>query len=799
MSNKRQVATRWKNFRKNPEKSSEPTKDCWSSEEFTLMFHTATFSSSDIILNQDVFSGLAEKDILEIIPVDTLYPPFLVQLSSDSFISKNNTTISISSQLASVLSLATLRSLEVTVSRFTSTKYDCEELVMSIKDQHICKSHIWTCSKYYIGLALYKGQLITKSGFRSIVCHMTSSSKELSTAIITKNTKITFRSKSCKMMILIEMSKEMWEVSPSGIIYWEKMMTFLTTCFERQIIRRVSHEIDIIFYSKIHSNSSPYNLFRTVLKITDLRNSWMDALKAIKREINFFPSLIGWDTDIPPTAEKFKFLFPMSNYNKTEKLVQSFHQSMTYHTLKNPFLTSNTSVSISSNSCFLEAINYSLTRLENEEIKNFTGNTLMIISAGTGLYNVNLGISKVTKVRVLGLGVSVNLMSMKRHPLHKYPLFVYENDLIRTEPPTPEFTQRTGITFGNTKKQRKPIWFSIHFFFSFMQLEATCNLQSAIHMQVHERHKKFMPLFRLGNIPGDGLPHVKSKLSKDIIFDKNDLNKTVNGMKFQLLIHDSAIFVRNEVIRTEDLHALPTNRKWSIQRTQERSMSRKDSTESYRRESSIFGAESKKDSMLSGVYYIVKKKKNSSFKRRWIECYKVKKEISEELLKDDNQINGKQVLDYYETVWSSLLEPCLLPLYNDFWPKSEDLGASQPYQNYVNEKIQRQQAIDNLIGLRLNKGFQIVRKNAIDKFGAKMNPPDIAMSLGQTYHVIIPDSNDEFTLRCMIHCSKATSVQASAQLTIFNPELKVFETREEIFTFNYPTSWTEQDSKMLGH
>ena len=49
-------------------------------------------------------------------------------------------------------------------------------------------------------MAVYKGQIITKCGFRVGVSQLVNDGKTLTTAVVTKNTKITFKTKSCKMV-----------------------------------------------------------------------------------------------------------------------------------------------------------------------------------------------------------------------------------------------------------------------------------------------------------------------------------------------------------------------------------------------------------------------------------------------------------------------------------------------------------------------------------------------------------------------------------------------------------------------
>lgn len=797
---KKSNASRWKNFKKNPDKASEACKEAWINEEFTLMFHTAHFCPADLILKQEAFPGVKEKEILEITPLDSNYPPFVVQVSSDSFTSKPNITLSISSQLASLLGLASLRSLEVKINRLSGNKYNCEEMVVSIKDQHICRDKIWDCSQNYQGLAVYKSQLISKCGFRAVVSQLLTENKPEFTSVITNLTKITFRSKSSRMVLLIEMSEEMWEFSPSGILYWEKVLTFLTTMFERQLMKKVTHDISVVFFTKVSDGEKSVKLYREVLRITDLRNSWIDALQAIKKEIMFFPALVNWETNLTSTAQSFKELCPMETY--LSEVSKTLHQSLSYFPCESPLTTENF-VYPSSETHLLEAINYTLTRITEEDVKNSTGNTIVVISAGSGLYYTTHALSKVTKLRALSQGVSLDIISMKRPPMHQSPLFMYEKDSHEED-----FTKVLKIERGNSlfcsKERYKPNWLQIHYFFSFMQLEGTCNLQSAIHTQIHERPKKMQVSFRLAGLPGIGVPHIKPSLGLDIKYDPHDIAKTVSGIKFQLKLFDAKIFIRKQKERNfDDYHGHDIFRKAteSGERKEVHSKTskmRKESFDAMRRES-MSGSPRQRESLLSSQSYHITRKMYSSLKRRWADCCKIIKECPEECLKDEHKFNNKKALEYYESVWSSLLEPCLLPLMNDFWPLPKDLGVSQPYHSYVSSSISRDQAIKSIIGSRLNRGFQIVKKNAIESFGRKILQPEIALSLGAAYHVIIPDSNDELSLVYMVNCPKAGTVKVSSKIAVFDPDSKKYDENELSFTFTYPATWDDSDSKMLGH
>jgi Vacuolar membrane-associated protein Iml1 len=794
---KKYIAGRWKNFKKNPDKN-ETKKALWSSEEFTLMFHTNHFSQSDLIIKQDAFPGIAEKEIIEITPLDNTNQPFLVQVSSESFTNKANITLSINSQLASVLRLGSLRSLSVKVDRVCSNKYDCEEMVVSIKDQHMYRSDMWKCSQGYQGMAVYQGQIITKYGFRAVVSTLASDNKEMVTAIVTSSTKITFRTKSCRMIWMIEMSMEMWEYSPSGILYWEKMITFLITAFERQLLKKVTHDLSIVFFTKLLSDDGKNNVYKEIIRINDLRNSWMDVLKVVKKEIMFFPAIVNWENNQTPASKAFKAMYPISRYNDEDIKLNNLHSSLIYYTSNQAVNSLSNSVLPSNETSLLESINYSITQMDQEDVKNCTGRSLMIISAGSGLYFTSKPLTKITKLRVLSQGISINIISMKRPPLHSYPLFIYDKNVFEQEffKKTQEIKENTSV---QPKQRAKPTWLQVLFFYSFMQLEGTYNLQSAIHTQIHERPKMFHPLFRIPGKTELKLLNIKSCI--DIRYDSSSISMAIYAMKFQFNFHGPNIF-KNKNDTKKDTVEIKQNhlnyRKASAERTLVQNKLRKDSFDTLRMDS-LLEIDSFRNTLIttqSSVHF--NKKIYSSLKRRWAECYKVLKDCNEEIIKDENRVNDKAVLEYYESAWSLLLEPCLLPLVNDFWPVQKHLGVTHPYNSYFSY-LSRDQAIQNIIGSKLDKGFQIVKKNAINNFGRKIVAPDFALSLGAAYHNINPDSSDSKNVVYVTNCPMELCRQASEAITIYNPIAKTFETNEYWFTFIYPDPWDKNDSKMLGH
>ncbi|CAG9321194.1 unnamed protein product [Blepharisma stoltei] len=824
--NKKAVKSRWKNFMKKTEKQPESHEaEEWVNEVFQSTFHTPQFSSADLIINSDVFHGVQDKDILEIIPNDNSAQPFVVQVTSTSMTNKANITLSISTQLASVLNINHLRNLDVNVRRPDLAKYELQAVLVSIKDQSLGRGEMWKLSQAFRDSAVYKSQRLSKNGVRTEISDLIVERKSGLSGVITKDTKITYRSKSAKTIWLIELSKEMWEHSPSGLLYWEKVISLLMTAFERQILKKTSHEITVIFYCRVFipiscdeawsigyqvdTKKRPYiDVYKEILKTSDIRNSFKDVMKIIKREIMFFPSLINWKTDSGITGDAFLQLFPLEKFNENSEIFQGFHQSLIYNVSQSlASLTHySTSLASSKNTNFLEAINFTLNRLqtqENEKKSSYTGAELIVISAGNSVYYTNKKLIKLTKVRVLAFGATLEVMCLRRKPMHPTPMLIYDAQptVSSIDDDFDEVIMRSEE--NNIKNYTCPYWFRTHWFYSFVQLEGTCNLQSSVHTITHERPHKFHPLFRLSTI------HVT--LNKSLFLIKSSGNENLAIGSF-----DELASPRSR--RTNDKLTMPkinnssnsllgelNKRKMSEGSGDSMSLSpRRGSVESGRRDSMHdWSRNSERDPkmgsehthMSSHIY----KKRFSSFKRRWGQAFPVVTEFPESILDGDSSLYNKDALEYYESLWNAILEPLLLPLTTDFWPRTEDLGSSQPYQSFVSSELSRDQAVNEIIAHRLDLGFQTVQKHALDAFGNKVSAPDYAVSLGAAYHQIIPSTFDDCSLEFRTFSPKEHFLSYSYSAAIFDHIQGLFTYSPVEFSFNFNKNWDKSDSSILGH
>jgi hypothetical protein len=84
----------------------------------------------------------------------------------------------------------------------------------------------------------------------------------------------------------------------------------------------------------------------------------------------------------------------------------------------------------------LEAVNVTLNLMQfhfMDRDLHRVGNSLVIISAGCGVFDVDRGLAAITYQRMMDNGIGSDMLSLGLPPLHTAPFFHYNNDLFGVE------------------------------------------------------------------------------------------------------------------------------------------------------------------------------------------------------------------------------------------------------------------------------------------------------------------------------------------------------------------------------
>jgi hypothetical protein len=168
----------------------------------------------------------------------------------------------------------------------------------------------------------------------------------------------------------------------------------------------------------------------------------VSLIKQLKHEFWAFPQILGWK--IPhykyKTKEPSTSSSSSSSSSSFHSSSESFHHSSSGYDI-NLFVSENgfetpkkqsNSINIAVpsdavNGNFLGAINTSLNILEKHYLDRDlqrTGNSIVVLSAGCGIFKVRPNLAQITKQRMLDSAFGIDFISLSRPPLHVVPLFI---------------------------------------------------------------------------------------------------------------------------------------------------------------------------------------------------------------------------------------------------------------------------------------------------------------------------------------------------------------------------------------
>lgn len=147
-------------------------------------------------------------------------------------------------------------------------------VVMTIKDQFISRGDMHLFQQGLQGSWIYEGQRLTEKT-RQIKAHaleIRHGNNAAKSGIVTEETMITFRSRSARIIWLVQLSSEMWDYAspydhkgePESIceIYFDKWIRFLHKLFQKWKALEVTHSLTVIFFSRtfiVNGQDSPLN------------------------------------------------------------------------------------------------------------------------------------------------------------------------------------------------------------------------------------------------------------------------------------------------------------------------------------------------------------------------------------------------------------------------------------------------------------------------------------------------------------------------------------------------------------
>ena len=202
----------------------DPRRDADGWQTVALSVHTHRFSTKRSSSTQTFLDGSSRA---------TLWPysrPTASDGSAGALYRSNS--VRASKHGVATLKISVLKSIanrfglhsmqEVVVSQVDPQQIKIDSLQLTFDSQFLSRSVLWRISQALEGKCLYRGQRLTVLGHKLRVQSMVLNGAEITSGLVESFTKVNFRSRSARIIWLVQMSQEMWDFANDGDIFFEK-------------------------------------------------------------------------------------------------------------------------------------------------------------------------------------------------------------------------------------------------------------------------------------------------------------------------------------------------------------------------------------------------------------------------------------------------------------------------------------------------------------------------------------------------------------------------------------------------
>lgn len=356
------------------------------------------------------------------------------------------TQVSLLKQVADLHTITTYDT--VTVTKVTRIKeplvrqaISADYLTITFKDQFVSRGEMYSFQKSFVKSWVYEGKRLSFNGIRTVAKVIRHGDNIVRSALISDQTKLTFRSRSARIIWLVQMSSEMWDYAPPDDsneeapcqIYFHKFIDFARRLFDKWISLQVStfsSEIDFVL-SFSHFNVLLWNIqLSHNLTVVFFSRTYIRRYHEL-RDGCMTPAF-QVDSDGRMFVDHYKIVLENEkNITNTHLIYRMKKEFMALpHQLKwNLEKDHERTPSTASQGNVLEAINITLNLLHLHYIDrdlNRTGNSIVVITPGNGVFEIKKNLAGITKQRMMDNGIGSDVLSLSLPPLHVAPIFLYK-------------------------------------------------------------------------------------------------------------------------------------------------------------------------------------------------------------------------------------------------------------------------------------------------------------------------------------------------------------------------------------
>ncbi|KAF2031492.1 hypothetical protein EK21DRAFT_99659 [Setomelanomma holmii] len=360
------------------------------------------------------------------INVDKAYVFAVTSLPSDLKSKHPNLHVSIAERIGKVFGLR--NRMQVIVAEADEERHEAHHVEIVFRDEYLTRADMWRMAISELSKrTVYKGQKLLFMGtIKATIKHIYIHGQSVHSGYFSPRTKPVFRSESARYVLFIQMSKEMWDFDAEGageIMFNKVVGGFLPDLFKRWLKINARHLVTIILFTRMdYDNAVPDRFLHSTDKsdhdanlehsrdyyrvvVSDMASGdWINILYQLKKEFRTFLREVS--------------IVPKSSH-------QSQHMDP-----RNPQVDTTIAgkPSSASQGNILEAINLAAAQFAKDYIDRDlvrTGISVIVVTPGTGVFEVDYNMLKLTTDTLMGSGIGIDLVCLSPMPLHSVPLFKY--------------------------------------------------------------------------------------------------------------------------------------------------------------------------------------------------------------------------------------------------------------------------------------------------------------------------------------------------------------------------------------
>lgn len=396
------------------------------SVQMTAWFHEPRTYEQDVIIDLGALPGLRVGNVYEIEPVKKdsktrANKKFVFRVKEQNILSKEglgtattaaaakpkpNFQISLLSSVQKLLDIPPRSSVQVKLVPDPAV-VQVDTVEVYLKDVNFSRDSQWSLSSSMVGTCCYVDQRVTYLGNRiGSIKSIFRDGRRLSSGYIGLQTSIIFRSESAKLVFLVQLSREMWHFEENGEIMFHKLInTLFPKIFKKWRSNNSHHSITIVLFTSVDLTQAPWISLGGGERPSQCR----DYYRVVVDQVSVFI----WDKIMANLRLEF------ANF-KRDILLDLKDGKVQIRGEPCPAVKGN----------FLEAINLSLSlvcdRFRNTDLRHSI-NHLIVISPGTGLFDVDYDELLSTSKKMFSLDIALDIICLSQPPLHTVPLFRYRD------------------------------------------------------------------------------------------------------------------------------------------------------------------------------------------------------------------------------------------------------------------------------------------------------------------------------------------------------------------------------------